>query len=368
MTRLLLVAALLLASGSAFAGPVRVRLLNGTTGEPATAELVTLYRLGEAMDPVASAENAGPELVLEAPGDATPRPWLVQASYRGVNYNEPIRLGSDGSADVELTVYDPFGEWSEPDIGLVTWRALYRRLPRSAGDALRVDHILVVENRTDPPRTFLADETLRFFLPDEPVRRGPPSVSATGATGMPVPQSPFPVGTGGAWAIRTAFKPGETELILNWEVAYEGERHEVRLAAPRASPEVMLLASPPDIELALPPDAAPGWELLGADEAAGLTAARKFDVAAGEPVGLVLSGGSSPPETTATGRALPPVQSGAGDGSDVGTVGRLPDPTLASKWAIALLMAAALGFGLLHRALPRGSAGSEARRTPPTGA
>lgn len=359
---LLFAAALLLAPGLALAGPVRVRLVNGTTGEPARVELVTLYRLGEAMDPVASAQDAGPEVVLEAPDDGSPRPWLVQASYRGVNYNEPIRLGPDGSADLALTVYDPFSEWTEPDIGLVTWRALYRRLPRSAGDALRADHILVVENRTDPPRTFIADETLRFSVPDEPVRRGFPSVSATGATGMPVPQSPFPVGSSGEWAIRTAFKPGETELILNWEVAYDSERHEVRLLAPRASPEVMLLASPPDISLELPAGAAPGWELLGADDAAGLTAARKFDVAAGEPVALILSGGSVSSETTATGRALPPVESATNGESQVGTVGRLPDPTLASKWAIALLMAAALGFGLLHRALPRGSGGSEPSR------
>lgn len=360
MRRVLCAAALLFVAEASLAGPVRVRLVNGTTGGPATAELVTLYRLGEAMDPVAQEADAGPELVLEAPGDPSPRPWLLQATYRGVNYNESIRLGPDGSAEVELTVYDPFDEWREPDIGLVTWRALYRRLPGSAGEALRADHILVVENRTDPPRTFIADETLRFSLPEEPVRRGLPSVSATGATGMPVPQSPFPTETAGEWAIRTAFKPGETELIVNWEVAYGGERHEVRLVAPRASPEVMLLASPPDIELVLPPDSTPGWELLGADEAAGLTAARKFDVAAGEPVALVLSGGSVPPETTASGRALPPVESDAGDGAQIGTVGRLPDPTLASKWALALLMAAALGFGLLHRTL----SGGEPRRKP----
>ena len=38
----------------------------------------------------------------------------------------------------------------------------------------------------------------------------------------------------------------------------------------------------------------------------------------------------------------------------MGSVGLLPDPTIASKWALALLMAAALGFGLLHRAFGGG--------------
>lgn len=354
----ILAAALLLGPAPAVAGPITVRLVNGTTGEPATVELLTLYRLGEGMEPVASLENAGPEAVLEAPDGGGPRPWLVQATHGGVNYNQPTPLGPDGTAEIELTVYDGFSEWREPEIGLTTWRALYRRLPWSSGDALRVDHILVVDNRTDPPRTFVADdETLRFRVPEEPVRRGLPSVSATGAAGMPVPQSPFPVGDDGFWAIRTAFKPGETEVVLSYEVGYEGERHEARLVAPRASPEVMLLASPPDITLEIPVGAPPGWELLGADESAGLTAARKFGVAAGEAVELVFRGGSAPSETT-TGGALPPVEGAVPDGPQVGTVGRLPDPTLASKWAIALLMAAALGFGLLHRGVGTGSRGA----------
>ncbi len=366
MIRVLALATLVLAPAPALAGPVRVRLVNGTTGAPATVELLTLYRLGEGMEPVASATSAGPEAVLEAPDEGAARPWLLQATHLGVNYNQPVRLGPDGSADVELTVYDTFDAWSAPEIGLTTWRALYRRLPRSSGDALRVDHILVVENRSDPPRTFVSDEeTLRFRLPEEPARRGLPSVSATGATGMPVPQSPFPVGDDGSWAVRTAFKPGETEVLLNYEVSYEGERHEAQLVAPRDSPEVMLLASPPDIFLELPPGAPPGWEILGPDDAAGLTAARKFDVAAGEAVRLVFRGGSTPAEAGDIGRggALPPVETPAPDGSQVGTVGRLPDPTLASKWAIALLMAAALGFGLLHRSLsgPGGASGSRAR-------
>lgn len=408
----LLAAAAPLALGptpAASAGPVRVTLRNGTTGAAGRADLVTLYRLGAGMEPVATVENPVGEAVLHAPEETAPEetapgaaggrrpPYLAQATYAGVNYNQPIRLDADGSAAVTLTVYDGFDGWEEERIGLTTWRALYRRLPAAGDrpDALRADHIFVVENRSDPPRTFVSGtETLRFRLPPETALLGVPSVNATGATGMPVPQSPFPVAAaeagGNDYAVRTAFKPGETEIVLSYEVRYPGERHEASLVAPRDSPEVMLLAQPPDILLALPPDAAgvAGWEILGPDEEAGLTVARKRGVAAGEPVRMVFSGGSRPPAAAGTAGgtgggtgggaagaagpfsappasrpgnpALPPVEAPAAageDASEVGTVGLLPDPTRAGKWAIALLMAAALGFGLLHRVFGGGGAG-----------
>ena len=386
---------------AASAGPVRVTLRNGTTGGAGRADLVTLYRLGAGMEPVASVENPVGEAVLDAPEETAPGaaggmrpPYLAQATYAGVNYNQPVRLNADGSAALTLTVYDGFDRWEEQEISLTTWRALYRRLPAGGDrpDALRADHIFVIENRSDPPRTFVSGtETLRFRLPPESALLGVPSVSATGATGMPVPQSPFPVAAAGAdgndYAVRTAFKPGETEIVLSYEVRYAEQRHEASLVAPRDSPEVMLLAQPPDILLALPADAtgvsAAGWEILGPDEEAGLTVARKRGVAAGEPVRMVFSGGSRPPAAGTGGGtgggaggagpfsappasrpenpALPPVEapaSGSGGDPEVGAVGLLPDPTRAGKWAIALLMAAALGFGLLHRVFGSGGAGS----------
>ena len=340
-------------TATAAAQPLRVRLENGTTGGPGQAELLTLYRLGEGMEPVASVESPGSETMIERPPGAG-RPFLLQAAYRGVNYNQPVPPNT--GPEVTLTVYETFSAWAEPDIGLSTWRILYRRLPPAEAESgLRVDQIFIVENRSVPPRTFLEDEeTLRFRLPPDTIRLDLPRISATGATGMPVPQSSFPVGDEGDYAIRTAFKPGETEVVLSYRVRYDEERYQAELIAPRASPEVLLLASPPDIRMELPEGAPAGWDILGPDEAAGLTAARKFGIEAGEPVRMVFRGGSAPPATAAgggPGRPLPPLSEAAGEGDPGGArIGLLPDPTLGSKWTLALLMAAALAFGLLHRA------------------
>ena len=308
--RLPLAAALLALPIAAAAQPVRVTIVNGTTQGPASADLVTLYRLGQGMEPVDQIENPDAQVTLEAPDEAAAaggiRPFLLQATYRGVNYNAPVRLTPGETTEAAIVVYDPFDAWNEPEIGLSTWRALYRRMPGER-DALRVDHIFVVDNRTEPPRTFIHDdETLRFRLPPEDLLLELPTVSSTGETGMPVPQSSFAVGDEGDYAIRTAFKPGETEIVLSYAVAYEGERYEARLIAPRASPEVLLLASPLDIDLELPPGAPPGWEILGPDQEARLTAARKFDVAAGEAVGNDLQRRHAASRHRDSGRAAAP--------------------------------------------------------------
>ena len=171
--------------------------------------------------------------------------------------------------------------------------ALYRRLP-GAGESLRVDHIFIVENRSDPPRTFTGEaETLRFRLPPEALLLEVPTVSATGETGMPVPQSSFPVGADGDYAIRTAFKPGETEIVLSYEVRYDGERHEAALIAPRASPRSC--CSPRRrTSASKSPRRGPRLGDPRPRPNAGLTAARKFDGGGREAVGMVFSGGSIP--------------------------------------------------------------------------
>jgi len=169
----LLLAAALTFPLAAAAQPVRVTIVNGTTQGPASPDLVTLYRLGQGMEPVDQIERPEAQVTLEAPDEGPAaggiRPFLLQATYRGVNYNAPVRLTPGETTEAAIVVYDPFDEWNEAEIGLSTWRALYRRMPGER-DALRVDHIFVVQNRTEPPRTFIHDdETLQSDRGHQPV-------------------------------------------------------------------------------------------------------------------------------------------------------------------------------------------------------
>ena len=65
---LLLPLALLALPLSAAAQPVRVTLVNGTTQVGASVDLVTLYRLGQGMEPVDSVENPAEQVTLEGAG------------------------------------------------------------------------------------------------------------------------------------------------------------------------------------------------------------------------------------------------------------------------------------------------------------
>ena len=87
-------------------GILKVRLTNGTTGGPGSAEKVTLLRLRNEMTP---AKEAGPvqgsfEMTdIEVEGE---RPMLLQVTSQGVNYNEPVRFGRGYEAEVEVTVFE----------------------------------------------------------------------------------------------------------------------------------------------------------------------------------------------------------------------------------------------------------------------
>lgn len=324
-------------------GILTVELVNGTTGGPGSGEKVTLYRLAGEMTPVQElgAVSGRFEITdIELEGQ---RPMLLQVTSSGVNYNQPIDFGRGYEARAEITVYDTFHEWDDNVLEITTSRFLYRR----ENDKLLVDKVFVIENRSSPPRTYHnPDGTFRFNLPTNDLL-SLHSVSASGASGMPVPQPASPIATGPGYVTKTAFKPGETQMAISYEVSYSGGRYGVDAQSFHVLPELLVFLAPPDMNVE-----AEGWEILGVEPQGRFFAIRKSDVAAGDPIRFELSGGSS------VAGDLVPSGSGSGEGAAPpaattgGTVTRLTDPTLASKWAVVILMAAALGYGLLAALYP----------------
>ena len=323
-------------------GILTVELVNGTTGGPGSGEKVTLYRLATEMMPVKElgAVSGRFEITdIEVEGE---RPMLLQVTSSGVNYNQPVSFGRGYEARAEITVYDAFDEWDDTVIAITTSRFLYRR----EGDKLLVDKVFVIENRSSPPRTYHnPDGTFRFNLPTDNLL-SLHSVSASSASGMPVPQQASPIATGPGYVTKTAFKPGETQMSISYEVAYAGGRYAVDAQSFFVLPELLVFLAPPDVNVE-----AAGWEILGVEPQGRFFAIRKSDVAPGDPIRFELSGGSSvaedlvPSSGESGAGAAPPATSG-------GTVTRLDDPTRASKWVLVILMAAALGYGLLASLYP----------------
>ena len=343
MKRAVIALILLCAASAAIAQPqggvLRVRLTNGTTGERGSAEKVTLFRLRSGMEPAKQLEGVSGTFEIadiEVEGET---PMLLQATYLGVNYNEPIHFGRGYEAEAEITVYELLSEWNDKDLELKTARFVYRR----DGETLLVDKIFVVENRTAPKKTYHDSEgSFRFVLPTTGLTELH-SVSARGESGMPVPQQASMDPNGRGYVTKTAFKPGETELVVSYEVDYANADFRVGETAFLPVTELYAFIAPPDITVE-----AEGWEALGAEPQGRFVAFRKTNVEIGDRLVLGLSGGSERAPSISDGSS----SSEAASAAPSGTVARIPDTTLSGKWVLVLLMAAALGYGLLVTLYP----------------
>jgi len=333
-----------LAGAQTRGGVLRVKLVNGTAGTKGTsgtdgsAESVTLLRLGAEMTPVKELGAVSGQFEItdfEIEGE---RPMLLRVTASGVNYNQPVNFFRGYEADVEVTVYDAFDEWDDSVLEVTTSRFLYRR----EGDKLLVDKVFVVENRTSPPRTYHdSDGTFRFNLPRENLLELH-SVSASGALGVPVPQQASPLPDGSGYVTKTAFKPGETQIAVSYEVRYAGSEYEVIGRAFHRFPELFVFVAPPDINVT-----ADGWENLGVEPDGRFTTIRMRDVSAGEPIRFTLSGGSEQAGQLVGSSASSGSSAAGSSAASQGTITHIPDTTHASKWILVVLMAAALGYGLL---------------------
>lgn len=305
---------------------IQANLVNGTTGAPGRAESVTLYELTSGMDPVAFLDDVSGTFVLDGFEIHGQGPFLLQVTSSGVNYNETVNFRGGSELQTTVTVYETTADWE--DIEIVTARFLIRR----EHDRLRVDKLYVVENRTDPKKTFYDPEgSLRFSLPSGVEGY---TVSASSSSGMPVPQSATLVSGASVYATQTALKPGTTDIAISYELDYASESYHLDEKAHYPITELLALVAPADIEVD-----AQGWEDLGTEPQGRFSVFRKADVGTGTDITLELSGGSEHAADLTS-------ASDEGSSSNV-QVTTLPDPTLPQKWIVVLLMGAALAYGIL---------------------
>jgi hypothetical protein len=328
------VVALLTSTASAQTGVVRATILNGTTGERGSAETVTLYDLAAGMEPVAFEEDVTGNLTLEDIPIQGGRPFLLQATSGGVNYNEQINFRTGSEVEITITVYDTTTEWD--DLEIRTARYLLRR----EHERLKIDKLFVVENTSEPKRTIYHNEgAFRFALPEGSEDY---SVSASFASGMPIQQAAFPLADGSGYAAETPLKPGITDIAVSYEEDYSSGSYRLQERAFYTLPELMVLVAPADVEVA-----GEGWESLGPEPQGRFSVFRLSNVAPGDAFELVLSGGSEHAEE------LVSSPSSEGSGSSSGTrVTTFPDPLRPQLWILVLLMGAALAYGLLASLIP----------------
>lgn len=222
----------LVATGIAHAGTVKGKVVNGTTLKPAADVEVILIQLQGGMQPVANTKtNADGEFTFNQPGIGA-QPMLLRAVYRGVNFHQSLPPGRDS---VDISVYDLSSD--AKTITVLSHFILFQ----PSGDKLTVAEQMLVRNESKPPVAyFRADGSFRMALPDKAELR---QIAAAGPSGMPVTQAPIDLGKN-KYAIAFAFRPGDNEVRLAYEIPYAGNAATLKLAPSYGESRVILVVPP----------------------------------------------------------------------------------------------------------------------------
>ncbi|HEV2298788.1 MAG TPA: carboxypeptidase-like regulatory domain-containing protein [Candidatus Acidoferrales bacterium] len=263
----------------ASAATVSGKVTNGTTNKPVAGAEVILLQLQGGMEPVATAKtdaNGNFSIDNSLIGTA---PMLLRVPYKGVLYHQPVPPGAS-TANVE--VYD-----ATTDLRgiVVATRAIVLQPKESS---LLVGEEYTIENQTQPPVAYyLKSGTFRFLLPQGAQMN---QVTASGPSGMPVVQGTIDQGNN-AEAVDWAFRPGENEIRLSYQLSYPSNQATIRTSSPYAAQKVILVA-PPGLQVI-----GAGFSPAGTEQGYALYA--HDAVAANSPIEFSVSGTAPEPAAPA---------------------------------------------------------------------
>jgi hypothetical protein len=227
-------AALLLAALPAAAGTLSGVVSNGTTGKVAAGTSVTLIQLQGGMQPVAQTTTDARGHYTFTNAGIGSQPMLVRATYRGVDYLEPIAPGNS-TVTVNISVYDPTTNPS-------AFQVLHQIVAlEPQGNSLVVGEEFDIENQTKPPKSYYrAGGSFQFDLPKGANLN---QAEAWGPSNMPVVQATTEKGSN-QYAITFPFRPGQNGVRFSYRLNYPGNQTTLTLKSPYSVETAMLLAPP----------------------------------------------------------------------------------------------------------------------------
>jgi hypothetical protein len=294
----------------ASAGTVRGTVNNATTGKPGAGVDVVLIQLQGGMTPVANTKtDASGQFSFDNP-DIGARPMLVRAIYKGVNFHQPLPPGKDS---VSVDVFEPT---SDPKTVSVPSRVV---IFQPNGANLIVGEQYGVKNDSAPPQAyFRADGNFEVVLPENAQLK---QIAASGPSGMPVVQAPIDKGKG-HYAIAFAFRPGESDVRLSYELPYPNDSATVKIPTTYGGGRLLVVV-PPTVKLT-----GNGLQMAGQEQ--GMNIYERGAVTAGTVVTVSLSGTAPPPSQSAGA----PGRAENVQGGEAGAIQAIPGRLDALKWPL----------------------------------
>jgi hypothetical protein len=268
----------------ASAGSLHGTVTNGTSGKPAANVEIVLLQLQGGMMPVANAKSDGNgQFTLDHPGVGA-QPMLVRAVYKGVNFHQALPPGKDS---VTLEVFEPTED--AKSISVASHVVIFQ----PNGSTLTVGEEYEVKNDATPPQAyFKTDGNFEMTFPEKAELK---QIAASGPSGMPVVQAPIEKGKN-RYAIAFAFRPGESDVRLSYELPYPNNTTTIKL--PTTYSARLLLVAPPGVRLT-----GDGLRMAGQEQGMNVYESNAPTAFAG--LTLSLNGTAPPPSATSEGPGAP---------------------------------------------------------------
>lgn len=318
----------LCAAAPAMAASLNGTVKNGTTNRPVPGAEVVLMELQQGMVPVANVKtDARGRFHFTNPAFGQ-QPMLLETSYGGVSYYQPI---APGDATAIIVVYQ---RTSDPKAITVASRAIVFQ-PNGAN--LQVEEQFLVENQTKPPVAYYVDKgTFTFSLP-ESAQLGRVS-TWTATSNMPTLQNPIDAPKNRK-ALDWAFRPGKSIVKIDYLLPYASNQATIRTRSPYSATHVFL-AVPPGIQLS-----SDGFNRIGSED--GYDIYGHQSLPAETALVISISGTASTPSAPNAGTA----STGSADTGVLTLPGRLHNLTWILAACIAALLALTTMFLLRKRTL-----------------
>jgi len=271
---------------------------------------VVLIQLQGGMTPVANTKtDASGQFSFDNP-DIGARPMLVRAIYKGVNFHQPLPAGKNS---VSVDVFEPT---SDPKTISVPSRVV---IFQPNGANLIVGEEYGVKNASTPPQAyFRADGNFEVSIPENAELK---QIAASGPSGMPVVQAPIDKGKG-KYAIAFAFRPGESDVRLSYELPYPNDSATVKIPTTYGGGRLLVVA-PPTVKLT-----GDGLQMAGQEQ--GMNIYEHGPVTAGTTLAVALSGTAPPPSQSAGA----PGRAENVQGGDAGAIQAIPGRLDTLKWPL----------------------------------
>ncbi len=208
MNRFVFVAALISLGPSSVFAAIDGTVVNRTTDKPQAGVSILLVKPGQqGMQTIGTAvSDASGRFVFEKdqPGGG---PELLQANYKGVNYNK-LMTPNIPTSNVELDVYEAT---KSPAVAHVAQQML---VIEPTANQLSVSETVLVQNESKTTYNDVDLGAFRFYLP--PSANGQVRVNAQGPQGMPLPRAAEKTEKSNVFKVDFPIKPGETQFELSY--------------------------------------------------------------------------------------------------------------------------------------------------------